>query len=269
MEFDPVAAVKRAARARYAQQLGFWDDDLRGIAKVFANSALFAVREKRVARVRYTKEPVASLSDVSVRYTGEQLDQDDHIVYMQLCHLARGTNFGEAVEVAAGAMLRALEWSDSAESYQRLRQSLTRMLEGTVWVTDTKPKRTREYASHLIGSIAGVTDVHCTVWTVALDPDLAAIITGDELTLINWVRHKRLTALAQWLHNHYATHDTPIPYKAATLHDLCGSKMANPRAFRLKLKKALDELKAEQFIAHYEIGDRPSYLVTVRRTLDS
>lgn len=279
-DFDPVEAVKRAAaRAGLATQMGFWDDDLRGIAKVFANSALFAVREKRVGRACFRDEPIAALKDVSVRYTGEQLDQDDHNVYMQLWHVARGTNFGAAVEVTAGAMLHGLGWSDSGESYKRLRDSLARMVEGTVWVTDTKPRRTREYAAHLIGSIAGehligampgVADLRHTLWVVHLDPDLASIVTGDELTLINWVRHKRMSALAQWLHNHYATRGNALlPYKAATVHELCGSKMANPRSFRLKLKAALEELKTEQFIAHYEIGPRPSYLVTVKRQLDA
>lgn len=268
---DAIGLAQRLAREhlRLPTQLDFWGADVRGIAKCLANSALFSVRDKRTPRVKYDDAEIASLSDVTVKYTGTQLDQDDHLVYMQLIHMARTTPLGEAVLVAASEALRGLGWADSQESYDRLRASYKRMLEGTVWVADHKPKRTRMYGSHLLNAIGGDDLVTGTTWTIVLELGLAAILTGDELTLIDWLRQRRLSGLAQWMHAFYATHDSPLPYKAATLYELCGSKMASAASFRLRLKRALDELKAEKFIAHYEIGPRPSYLVSVRRMLDS
>lgn len=247
------------------RQLDFWGADVRGLSKCLANSALFSVREKRAPRRRYDEEIIASLNNVMMKYTGTQLDQDDHLVFMQLIHIARTTPLGEAVTVDAAEALRGLGWSDSEESYDRLRDSYKRMLEGTVYVEDRKPKRWRLYGAHLINTIAGDETATGTRWSIVLDRSLARILTGNELTLIDWVRQRRLSALAQWLHSFYATHAAPLPYKAATIYELCGSKYANKASFRQKLKKSLDELIDERFIEGYEIGPRPGFLVAVKR----
>ncbi len=247
------------------RQLDLWGADVRGLSKCLANSALFSVREKRAPRRRYDEEVIASLNNVTMKYTGTQLDQDDHLVFMQLVHIARTTPFGEAVQVDASEALRGLGWSDSQESYDRLRNSYKRMLEGTVYVEDRKPKRWRLYGAHLINTIAGEAVTSGTRWIIFLDHSLASILTGNDLTLIDWVRQRRLSGLAQWLHAFYATHAEPLPYKAATIYELCGSKHTSARGFRQKLAKALGELADERFIDSYEVGPRPSYLVAVKR----
>lgn len=264
---DAVSMARRTRLERLPRQLEFWHDDVRAVAKCLANSALFSVRDKRAARAKYDNDEIASFNDVTIRYTGTQLDQDDHLVFMQLVHMARADKFGTPVVIHASTALAGLGWSDSQDSYDRLRDSYKRMLEGTVYVVDHQPKRAREYGSHLIGRLTSETTASGTVWSIVLDPMLATIMTGDEFTLINWVRQRRLSALAQWLHAFYATHDVPLPYKAVTLHERCGSKMTSPRAFRQKLKMALEELKNDQFLVGYDIGPRPSFLVTVARQL--
>lgn len=260
--------AKRMERefTRKPEQLHLWSEKVRGMSKTIANSALFAVIDKRVARRRFEAEVVRSLLDVTIRYTGAQLDQDDHLVFMQLCHLARVEKIGAVVKVTGLAALKGLGWDTSKESYTRLRESYRRLLEGTVYIHSDSGKQL--YGSHLIHSVkaSGAADADIsTEWTVVLNADMANLLTGDELTLIDWVRHFKLSGLAKWLHAFYSTHEVPLPYKAETVYELCGTKIAEQRVFRSRLKKALDELVEAKFLESYSVGPRPSYLVSVKK----
>jgi hypothetical protein len=189
---------------------------------------------------------------------------------MQLCHLARNEPFGTPVKLTGLAALKGLGWDSSKESYDRLRGCYKRMLEGTVYITTTDDRKRVMYGAHLLRSVGSLDelkgdDAH-TQWTIVLDPSLANILTGDELTLIDWVRHYKLTPLAKWLHGFYSNHREPYPLSAEKLHDLCGSAQTDMRGFRFRLKKALDELIAFGFIENYAVGPKPSYLVTVKRS---
>jgi hypothetical protein len=253
------------------KQLSLWDDRVRGMSKSLVNSALFAVLDKRKPRRNLENEVVQSLQDVEIRYTGKQLDQDDHLVFMQLCHHARTSPFGEVVKVTGLNAINGLGWDRSCLSYERLRASYRRLLEGTVYVEITGQKRRKVYGSHLISKLLEEGHHDDDVrgeFTIVLDPSLANILTGDEMTLLDWARHFKLSGLAKWLHAFYSTHKVPLPYKAETLLGLCGSKQKNPRLFRAKLKDALDELVPE-FLDSYTIGPRPSYLVTVKKKRDA
>jgi hypothetical protein len=251
------------------ETLDLWDKNVRGMSKSLARSALFAVRDKRVTRERYDNVVIASLQNIEIRYSGEELRQDDHDVFMQLTHMAREFKLGEAVPITGLEALRGLEWGCSAEDYDRLRACYKRMLEGTVYVSMKNEKGSHEmYGSHLFQSVRANTqdvDSMAARWTIALNSDLAKILTGDEMTLISWVKRQKLSPLARWLQGFYSTHEKPLAYKAETLHSLCGSRQADMAAFRQKLKKAFEELVKQEIIADYSVGPKPSFLVNVVR----
>jgi hypothetical protein len=252
-----------------------WGNDTRGMSKSLARSALFAVRDKRAERERYDNAVIASIEGLEIRYSGEELRQDDHDVFMQLCHLARDENIGEVVHISGLQALEGLKWGRSQEDYDRLRSCYKRLLEGTVYVTKTESDRTGKvkrktqmFGSHLFSSVSAEIDGDSIEslsarWTIRLNKELARIINGNEMTLIRWAADKKLTPLAKWLHRFYATHEKPFDYKAETLHSLCGSRQASMAAFRQKLKGALQELQDAGFIRSFSMGPKPSYLVRV------
>ncbi|MEX3764507.1 plasmid replication initiator TrfA [Paraburkholderia phenoliruptrix] len=254
-----------------------WSPDKRGMSKSLARSALFAVRDKRLPRERYDNAVMASLDGIEIRYSGEELRQDDHDVFMQLCHLARDEHIGEEVHITGAQALDGLKWGRSDEDYTRLRSCYKRMLEGTVYVTLTSGKsNTRLFGSHLFQYVTADVDNSANIdstaarWTIKLNAELANIINGNQMTLIKWAADKKMTPLAKWLHRFYATHDRDktFDYKAETLHRLCGSKMSNMATWRQNLKRALEELVSAGFIKSYTIGPKPSYMVhVVARTL--
>jgi hypothetical protein len=257
-----------------------WSEDKRAMSKNLARTALFGLREKGKDREQYDNALLASVDGIEIRYTGAQLDQDDHTVFMQLCHLARDENIGSEIRITGAQALAGLKWSDSQEDYERLRSSYRRMLEGTVWLSVRKPgakNYTQIYGTHLFGSVKadaantlGLDSVQ-TNWTIKLNLELANLLTGSETTLIKWAAEQKMSPLANWLHRFFATHDTteaPAVFKAETLHRLCRSKRANMASWRQSLKRALDELQEVGFIASWSIGPPPAYNVSViNRTL--
>ncbi|OXJ21376.1 hypothetical protein CFB82_41590 [Burkholderia sp. HI2714] len=142
-----------------------WGNDTRGMSKSLARSALFAVRDKRAERERYDNAVIASIEGLEIRYSGEELRQDDHDVFMQLCHLARDEYVGEAVHISGLQALEGLKWGRSQEDYDRLRACYKRLLEGTVYVTKTETdrtgkikKKTHMFGSHLFSSVSAEVD---------------------------------------------------------------------------------------------------------------
>lgn len=267
--------LARKLEAEHTAQLSLkltpgWSEDKRGMSKSLARSALFAVRDKRLARERYDNAIMAALEGVEIRYSGEELRQDDHDVFMQMCHLARDEHIGEEVHITGAQALEGLKWGRSQDDYERLRACYKRMLEGTVYVTVTKGRSiTRLYGAHLFATVSAEGDNASSIdslnarWTIKLNADLANIINGNEMTLIKWAADRKMTALAKWLHRFFATHDKPFDYKAETLHRLCGSKQANMATFRQNLKRALEEVQESGYIKSYMVGPKPSYLVKV------
>jgi hypothetical protein len=79
------------------------------ISTTLARSSLFAVRDKREQRKKLENVEIVSLDSVDLRYTGEELRQDDHDVFA----LDAGLSEIEA--------LRTLNWGISSEDYGRLR----------------------------------------------------------------------------------------------------------------------------------------------------
>src|ERR1700745_1270777 len=69
-------------------QLPLWPEPVRGAPNSFLRSALFEAIQGKT-RTRLKKQILGSLQGVTVRYTGEQLDQSDLDAWEQAVHLAR------------------------------------------------------------------------------------------------------------------------------------------------------------------------------------
>ena len=69
-------------------QLPLWFEPERGTPNSFLRSALFAAIQGQ-SRQFLKEVTLASSRDITVKYTGEQLNQDDLTVWENLVHLAR------------------------------------------------------------------------------------------------------------------------------------------------------------------------------------
>lgn len=252
--------AKEAARPAKTE---VWAKTYRGISKDLTRSALFQVANKTTPRVNYDDErPVATLTNVRITYSGPELRQDDHEVFMQLVHMTRGVEFGAEVEITGHAALEGLRWENNGESYERLRQCFWRLLKGTVIVQRKRELKHGDkwrsvYGEHLINSVHAQDETNPELpWRIYLNTRMATLLTGNDLTLIDYMVRMKLNPLAQWLHAFYATHSAPIyPYKVAKLRELCASRQKSLPAFRQQLKTALDSLKKEGFIQTWSLDE--------------
>jgi hypothetical protein len=81
--------------------------------------------------------------------------------------------------------------------------------------------------------------------------------TGN--SYIDWNEREGLgkANLAKWLHGFLSSHEAPLPYKVATIKDLCGADRDQRLGdFRKALRKAMDLLKARTtLILDWHIDD--------------
>jgi len=80
-----------AAKPKYLPE---WPDGQRAMPNEILRSALFNCRNRNVSRVFMKEVEIAVIGDGQVIYRGEELRQDDELVWMHLMHLTKKTHWG-------------------------------------------------------------------------------------------------------------------------------------------------------------------------------
>lgn len=229
--------------------LPMWPDAVRGVPNAFLRNALFGTSSTR--KTHKSRTLISSVEQYDIRFKGETFNQTDLDVWETLLHLARLQPMGTKVEFTAHALLKELERGTGGKDHEQLKEELARLGSGWTEITDKKVKKT--FAGNFISNY--VRDDATDRYVVSFTPEMAQLYEAGH-TLIDLEQRRALgrNNLAKWLHGHYASHATPYPYKVETLRDLSGST-TTVKAFKLKLKKALDAVKAIGAIRGWSIDD--------------
>lgn len=271
MEHNPALDVakrlqERALKTpRKAEQLPLWSERMRGFPNALARCALFTASSPKNPRLRFARDQLVSLQGAVIEYTGEELRQDDQDVFLQIVHLGRSHAPGDWVVVSGHQILTALGWGRGGDRYDRLKASIARLYEGSIWITRDDGRA--GFAGRLIDRLEWfdeVGDGKQTKWRFRLDPKIVQLFGSDSFSLIDWEQRLSLPALEKWLHSFYLTHRAPFPYKVEKLYGLCGSKVKEVRQFRYMLKKALARLCEIGFLESFNI-EAGTDLVIVKR----
>jgi hypothetical protein len=251
------------------QQMPLWAERTRALPNPLARCALFTASGPKETRRRFARDIIASVQGVSILYTGEELRQDDQDVFLQLVHIGRAYTVGDEFMTTGGAILTALGWGRGKEKYARLKQSIGRLVEGTVWVSTEDG--TTGFTGRLIGGLEWADEtsdgVHAK-WKFRLEKKVVQLFGADAFSLVDWEQRLSLSPLEKWLHSFYVTHRSPYPYKVETIYTLCGSKVKQLRQFRYMLKAALENLRDVGFLESHSI-DPNTDLVSVKRKLQT
>jgi len=248
-------------------QLPLWPESRRGVPNALVRGALFTVGNSRHER-RYRKNTViATLGGIEINYTGEELRQDDEDVFLQLLHLSRLSPLGTEVKFTAHSLLKALHWPTNSRSYDRLRDTITRLSATGIEVRTEVGANQYGYSGSLVRDFEWAEPDRgpSRAWIIRLEPRIVALFGHVAYTQIAWGQRLKLGNLAKWLHSFYYTHSNPFPLKVETIHRLCGSTTKSPGKFRQLIKMALDELVAVGFLDSWEL-DPSKGLVRVSRT---
>ena len=243
-------------------QFPLFPEATRPVSNDMARSALFSCIQGKDRR--FIKDALmATVDGVEIRFTGEQLNQDDHDLLMQLIFMAREKPVGAWVTMPAHTILKALCRQVGGKQHRDLRADIFRLAAGTVSIRIARD-RIEVTGHHLLAKAAQHEDSR--YWVYRLDPDLAFLYGGESYTLIDWDKRLNLKGkdLARWLQLYLATHARPFPVKVATLRELSGSRTKALRSFRGQLRLALDALISNHDIEQWWIAQQTD-LVTVDR----
>jgi hypothetical protein len=211
-------------------------------------SALFTTRNRNQPRMYFKDEPVIITGGGFISYRGEELRQDDELVWLRLLQMSKGRQLGAPVRFTPYSFLKSIGWRTNNWGYGHLRTCLSRMKATAVHLSSDR------FGTVVVGLIDFFQywdddqNIPLAAWEVQLSPVLSKLFSDQEFTLIDLRQRKSLPeGIATKLHSYWSSHKRPYPVKVETLQKLCGSTN-ELRFFKRKLIKALDALVQVEFL---------------------
>jgi hypothetical protein len=255
MENKIESLAKRAAERSLSKEIHLpsWPDNKRGTPNTFLRSALFsAIQSKN--RTDMKDVVLASQSNIVIRYSGEQLNQEDLSLWETLVHLAKDSPLENICEFSCYEILKSMSLGSGALDYARLDDGIRRLSKAHIDINNGLYFGTMIFQ----GSKDGVNGRY------KLQLNKLLINLYQQSTWVDWDERLllRKKPLAQFLHGYFSSHKKPYPVTVAKLMQLSGSKTKRIAKFKENLKAALDELVKIGFLVNYGIeGD----LISVAR----
>lgn len=249
---------KQVLGTQPSHQLPLWEPhvDTCGAPNVIIRSALFNARNRAQLRRYFRNESIVVIGNGRITYTGEELRQDDETVWLQLIHLARYLQPGDAVEFTPYSFCKAICWPVSGNSYQRLRCCLRRLQATSMQIYSERLKEGISLSMLPVFEWRdGITNLVLKHYRVKIAPPLVKLFQ-ENYTMLKWEQRLALPdGLATWLHGYYSTHSRPHPIKLETIKIGAGIT-AQPKHLLDIVKRALEALKGCGFLVGYRIeGD--------------
>jgi len=241
-----------------ASKLPVWHDSKRGTPNTFLRSALFSAVQSK-DRIDMKGVVLASQAGIIVTYTGEQLNQEDLSVWETLMHLAKDSSLDNICEFTSYEILKTMGLPNGGENHKQLHTIIIRLTACAVQIEHAG----KTFFGSLISS--GIKDEKTGHYTIKLSKNLIKLYGKTEWTGVNWEQRKALKRkpLAMSLHGYYSSHKAPYPVKLETLLKLSGSKNKQPADFKIKVRKALQNLVDIEFLDSFLIEDN---LVSVKKS---
>ena len=258
-------ALQAASQEAAPAQLPLWPDAVRAVPNALLRGALFSI--SNVREVVKKRTLLASVKGIEVRFKGERLNQTDLDTWETIIHLARTQNLGSKVQFSAHSMLTMLGRHHGREQHEQLKEDISRLTGAVVEITIKETAQA--FGGALVQSY--YRDEVEQVYVIEVSPQLLKLYQAGN-TYIDWSERQQLgnANLAKWLHGFYSSHAVQLPYKVATIRDLCGAKATQRLGdFRKLLRTALDLLVTkETSITGWSI-DKNDCVVVTRRPSNS
>ncbi len=237
-------------------------EDKRAIPNCFLRGALFGmVRKGRRALVK--DEPIFTMSQYEVAFSGEHLDQNDLELWDTFMYLAKERNVNNELRITLYDLCQQMRLSQTKTAYDALLARTKRLKFGVVAIkTDSK-----EFGGSLINNYF-IDTAGDGKLVIEYNKKLTPLFVDGDYTLISAdIRHLLGdNQLARWLYNFYESHREPIPFGIDFIQKLCRSE-TEPKDFKRKLKNALELVKkAHLSVNHkskwdYELTDKNYLLI--------
>lgn len=231
------------------------DEFMRAMPNLLARSSLCAPIA-RGHRKMHGGTVLVSRKDGVLEYWGEQLDEADADILLQLMFEARQAAFGQPITINRAAFLRAMNRSTGKHDYEWLHRRMKVLTAATLIIEAKKTDGSTKYrigdtkAFHILAGFDY--DANVEAYTYTLDPQWQVLFDNREYALIDW--QKRLLIgrgqdMAKALQRLVATSSNAEQQHAL---DWLKEKMqyASPmRKFKNALTNAMRELERLKIIA--------------------
>lgn len=279
--------AEELARRFSEGQLALWSEAERGMPNELVRCAVFSAKNRKEPRQVYLANAPLVLPVMGggeLRYTGEELRQDDETVWMQLVHMAKESQ-SEWVSFSPYSFLKSIDWPLKGSSYARLLTSLRRLKVNSLEIYSSRFDR--GVSTSLIGDIE-YSERGETPWKVhVFSKENKLFFLFDKLySRMEWKTRLALPeGVATWLHSYFASHREPYDHKVETLATGAAMILEAPedlklpeaerqakrkkrlREARRTIQNALEALKSSGFLADFSISRKG--VVTVRRSGDN
>ena len=227
-----------------------WADDRRAATNATFRSALFPALNFKKGRPFLKEQKIISVEGVEVFFTGEQFDQSDLDVYLELLNIAHESPFGVECYFTAYSLLKALGRNTGKADYQRLHSELIRLRSGTADMTD---HGVRYFGGLIEGGFKDEISKH---YAISINPAFARLFKAGMWASLDIQQRRALgrNQTAKALHAYYSTHAAPGPHRYEKLAALVGLQNKQSRDVRANIIKAHEELKRVGFLSDYEAG---------------
>lgn len=258
-----------AAESRFLPLSGF---DLGLMPNHINRSSLFAP-VARGKRCFHRQTVLVSRSDVTIEYTGEQLDEADCDLMMALIWFAQKNPIGEWTGLNRAELLRSIGRSTGKNDYAWLHRRIRAMTEGTLYIEARRPDGSTKYkigyavAFHMITGFEynGETEMY----SFRLDPRWVQLFSNREYSAIDFEKRLQISRgqeMAKALQRLVATSSNEEQrYRLDWLKEKMGH-IGRDRDFRISVGKACDELVRLKIISAHRIEEskRKVYQLVIR-----
>jgi TrfA protein len=251
----------RAARVKAEQpetapaakliQLPLWPDSRQGIPNAIVRSALFPTLNSQEGRPFLKDQIIASVRGITMNFTGEQFDQSDLDVYLELLDLVAAYPLGTQCGFSAYGMLKRLHRQTGNSDHKWLHSVLIRLCGGVTDITDHK----KRYFGQLLHG--GIKDELTKHYRVAINPQFAALFGYGMWSTIDRQQRRQLGRnwTAKALHAYYSTHVSPSSHRFETLASIIGLHDKKKRQLRTRIIGAHERMKEIGFLRGYKAND--------------
>jgi len=212
-------------------------------------SALFGV-VRRGKRSYLEDVEIASWQGLSIRYTGQKLMQSDQDVWLacvEACARQKSTN----IVIPQREFMRLCSTKITNPKW------LFKTLERLVFANLKLESHRFQYVGSLIFS--AMRDKESGHIEISLNPKMLGLFGGNVTHIDTTQRHALKMDLAKWLQGYVCSHKStwqkPHFISLEKLRDLSGVEISAIRDFRVKIKKAMGELKEADVVAGWKLED--------------
>lgn len=241
---------RRERESRIGGKLILWPDDVGVIPTEITRTALFGL-PRRGRRQFFRDKVVASRSDVSIRYTGHELDQSDLEVWMLVLYIARGQHVGQRLYTNLNSMLKGLDRQNGGAARKSLKSSLERLATARF---NMKFKRVGKEYQVIAGFMNWGVEVDSGKMWVRVDPEGETLFSN--LSYLEFQTHLALpTSMSKALHVYAIGHKRKKRHRVLVKDlKLWLGYNGTSKDFRRYLKLALRELEEQGIMSEIELS---------------